>query len=337
MNSFGRIFRISIYGESHGKEVGCVIDGCPPGLPLSAEDFQEDLERRKAGLPGTTPRKERDTPLIRSGIFEGKTTGAPLHIAFANTGQRSEDYARFRFLPRPGHADFVVAKKFFGYNDYRGGGQFSGRMTLGLVAAGVIAKKIIHPASVRARLVEAGGSTDISRAVREARKNKDSIGGIIECLSTNVPLGLGEPFFDSVESLLSHLVFSIPGIKGIEFGSGFSSARMRGSVHNDPVMDVNGKTLTNHSGGINGGLTNGNLLFFRAAVKPSSSIPGPQTTVNLVTGKLDRLVITGRHDVCFALRMPVIIEAATACVLADLSLIQKAWERKSPDEQTPLS
>jgi chorismate synthase len=337
MNSFGRIFRISIHGESHAEEVGCVIDGCPSGLPLSADDFQEDLKRRRAGPRGTTPRKERDAPFIRSGVFEEKTTGAPVHISFENTDTQSEGYENFRQIPRPGHADFVAAKKFFGYNDYRGGGQFSGRMTLALVAAGVIAKKIIYPAFVRAWIIEAGGSTDIPRAIWEAKEDNDSIGGIIECLSTSVPLGLGEPFFDSVESLISHLVFSIPGIKGIEFGSGFCSARMRGSVHNDPLMDANGRTLTNHSGGIHGGLTNGNPLFFRVAVKPTSSIPKAQKTINLVSGKIEKLVIQGRHDSCFALRTPVIVEAATACVLADLSLIQKAQERESLGEQNPLS
>ncbi len=328
MNSFGRIFRVSIYGESHGWGVGCVIDGCPPGLSLSSADFKKDLERRKAQAVGTTQRKEKDSPLIRSGIFKGKTTGVPLHIAFENEDKRSEDYERIRHIPRPGQADLTAAKKFLGFNDYRGGGHFSGRMTVALVAAGVIAKKIISPTEIKAKIIEAGGTTELSKAVREAVENNDSIGGIIECTAKKVPSGLGEPFFDSVESLISHLVFSIPGIKGIEFGSGFSSARMKGSVHNDPIINVDGKTLTNHSGGINGGLTNGNLLVFRVAVKPTPSIPKPQKTINLQTNKIEKLVIKGRHDSCFALRTPVIVEATTACVLADLVLIQKTLEKR---------
>lgn len=327
MNSFGRIFRVSICGESHGREVGCVIDGCPPGLSLSPDDFQRDLERRRAGMPGTTQREEKDVPLIQSGVFEEKTTGAPVHISFENADTQSEDYENFRQIPRPGHADFTAMKKFSGFNDYRGGGHFSGRMTLALVAAGVVAKKIVRPTIIQAGIIEAGGSTDIVKAVREAGEDNDSVGGIIECISTDVPVGIGEPFFDSAESLISHLVFSIPGIKGIEFGSGFSSARMRGSAHNDPFIDVNGRTLTNHSGGINGGLTNGNPLVFRVAVKPTSSIPKAQKTINLISGEIENLVIQGRHDSCFALRTPVIVEAATACVLADLVLIQNTRER----------
>ncbi|MFW6159726.1 MAG: chorismate synthase [Acidobacteriota bacterium] len=332
MNSFGRVFRISIYGESHGWGVGCLIDGCPPGLALSVSEFQEDLERRRSHAAGTTKRQEKDIPLIRSGVFEGKTTGAPLHIAFENKEKRSEDYENIRYLPRPGHADFTAAKKFFGFNDYRGGGQFSGRMTVALVAAGVIAKKIISPVRVNAGVIEAGGTAEVKKAVREAVESNDSIGGIIECVATKMPAGLGEPFFDSVESLISHLVFSIPGVRGIEFGSGFSSARMKGSVHNDPIINVKGETSTNHSGGINGGLTNGNPLVFRVAVKPASSIPKPQKTINLLSGEIDNLAIKGRHDSCFALRTPVIVEAATASVLADLVLTQRTWERKLEED-----
>jgi chorismate synthase len=332
MNSFGRIFRISIFGESHGWGVGCLIDGCSPGLSLSAADFKEDLDRRRSHALGTTERQEKDVPLIRSGVLAGKSTGAPIYIAFRNTEEKSEDYENIRHLPRPGHADLTSAKKFSGFNDYRGSGQFSGRMTVALVAAGVIAKKTISPICVRAKIIEAGGTAEIEKAVKEAVQSRDSIGGIIECTAEKVPPCLGEPFFDSVESLVSHLVFSIPGIKGIEFGSGFSSARMPGSVYNDPIINVKGKTSTNHSGGINGGITNGNALVFRAAVRPPSSIPKPQKTINLLSGEIDDLVIKGRHDACFALRTPVIVEAVTACVLADLMLIQKTWERKLEED-----
>lgn len=319
MNSFGKLFRISIYGESHGAEVGVIIDGCRSGIPLSEEDFEKDLLRRKSGAKGTTPRLESDRPIIKSGVFNGKTTGAPIMIAFENTNIRSRDYDVLKDIPRPGHADFTAMKKYRGFNDYRGGGHFSGRLTLGLVAAGVTAKKIIAPISVRAILKEAGGDKDIDRAVDKAVEDKDSIGGIVECEIQNIPVGLGEPFFDSMESMLAHMMFSIPAVKGIEFGAGFGAARMKGSEHNDRIIDVNGKTATNYAGGINGGITNGNPVVFRVAVKPTSSISLPQRTINLKTGELQDLEIEGRHDVCIALRVPVVVECAAAAVIADLA------------------
>lgn len=323
MNSFGKLFRVSIYGESHGKEIGILIDRCPPGLELAEKDFEADLLRRKGGGKGTTPRLEKDAPLIKSGVFNGKTTGTPVLIAFENKDARGKDYGSLMDTPRPGHADFTAAKKYGGFNDYRGGGHFSGRLTLGLVAAGVIAKKIIQPLKVTAALVEAGGDTDIERAVNKALEMKDSIGGIIKCEVFNVPVGLGEPFFDSVESMLSHMMFSIPAIKGIEFGAGFRAARMRGSECNDAILDADGKTETNHAGGINGGITNGNPLLFRVAVKPTSSISLPQRTVNLQTGKQVDLAIQGRHDTCIALRVPVVVECAAAIVLVDFMMQNK--------------
>lgn len=321
MNSYGKLFRVSIYGESHGKEIGILIDGCPPGLGLTVEDFETDLQRRKSGAKGTTPRLESDGPMIKSGVFNGKTTGAPVLIAFENKNVSSKDYDSLKDIPRPGHADFAAAKKYGGFNDYRGGGHFSGRLTLGLVAAGVIAKKIIAPVKITAVLVEAGGDTDIDRAVQKALELKDSIGGIIQCEVIDVPVGLGEPFFDSVESVLSHMMFAIPAVKGIEFGAGFGAARLRGSECNDLIIDVSGKTQTNHAGGINGGITNGNPLVFRVAVKPTSSISLPQRTIDLQTGKPAELVIQGRHDTCIALRVPVVVECAAAIVLADLLML----------------
>ncbi len=327
MNSFGRLFRISIYGESHGKEVGILIDGCPAGLSLDEADFERDLLRRKSGAKGTTPRLESDQPTIKSGIFKGKTTGAPMLITFENTDVRSRDYDSLKDVPRPGHADFAARGKYGGFNDYRGGGFFSGRITLGVVTAGVVAKKIIKPITVNATLIEADGDTDIERAVNKAIEIKDSIGGIIACETLNVPPGLGEPFFESVESMLSHMIFSIPAIKGIEFGAGFGAARMRGSEHNDLIIDTEGKTETNHAGGINGGITNGNPIVFRVAVKPTSSISLPQRTINLKTGKRTDLVIEGRHDTCIALRIPVVVECATAIVLADLMLQEQKIPR----------
>lgn len=323
MNTFGYIFRVSIYGESHGEQVGVLIDGCPAGLPVTEVDFTHDLLRRKSGAKGTTPRIEEDKPKILSGVFNGKTTGAPLLIAFDNKNTKSEDYQQLQNFPRPGHADFTAKLKYGGYNDYRGGGHFSGRLTLGLVAAGVIAKKLIHPVSINATLIEAGGEKNIENAIDNAIKKNDSIGGIVECRAEQVPVGLGEPFFNSVESLLSHIIFAVPAIKGIEFGAGFDAARMFGSEHNDELIDSSGKTATNFAGGINGGITNGNSLVFRVAVKPTSSISKPQHTLNLESGKTEKLEVKGRHDACIALRVPVVVEAATAIVLADLMLAEQ--------------
>jgi len=331
MNSFGKIFRIKIFGESHGPEVGVTIDGCPPGISLSWEDFKTDLARRKSGAKGTTLRKESDTPRLISGVYQEHTTGAPLTILFENSDTRPDDYADFADVPRPGHADFAAKKKYSGFNDTRGGGHFSGRITIGLVAAGVIARKIIGPVEVKAKLVEVGGEKEVEHAVEKAIVANDSIGGIIECKVHQLPVGFGEPFFDSLESLISHMVFSIPGIKGIEFGAGFDSARMSGSEHNDCFVSTDGRTRTNHAGGINGGISNGNPLVFRVAVKPTSSISKKQKTINMTTGEMVDLEIKGRHDVCIALRIPVIVEAVTAIVLADLFLLNH-WQRVTSNQ-----
>ncbi|MFI5185892.1 MAG: chorismate synthase [Chitinophagales bacterium] len=338
MNSFGRIFRISIFGESHGESVGIVIDGCPAGLPLTVDDFLPDLERRKGGTQkGTTPRQEEDLPIFKSGLFNNKTTGAPITILFENKNVRSGDYDRQRAVPRPGHADFVAHKKFAGFEDYRGSGHFSGRLTVALVAAGVIAKKILltpFPLStsgegigVRSSILEIGGEADLDKGLQKAIDEKDSIGGIIECRVTGLPVGLGEPFFDSAESLLSHIVFAIPAVRGIEFGTGFAAAKMFGSAHNDPIENMEGKTRTNHAGGIVGGLTNGNELVFRIAIKPTSSTPKEQNTLNWETGKIENASVKGRHDLCIALRVPVILEAVTAIVLTDLMMLEQRIPR----------
>lgn len=323
MNSFGRLFRLHIFGESHGPAVGITIDGCPPGIPIVEEDFMADIERRNAGLQkGTTTRTEEDKPVFLSGVFKGTTTGSPLTIIFENKNIRSADYEKLRSTPRPGHADFVATKKFGGFEDYRGGGHFSGRLTVCLVAAGVIAKKIITAyntsVSINASILEVGGEKNIEKGVQQAIDAKDSIGGIVECVVTNLPVALGEPFFDSVESLISHAVFSIPAIKGIEFGAGFAAAKMKGSEHNDALENISGKNATNNAGGITGGLTNGNDLVFRVVVKPTSSTPAPQQSLNIETGNIEELSVKGRHDLCIALRVPVVLEAVTACVLADL-------------------
>jgi chorismate synthase len=324
MNSTGRIFRVGLFGESHGAGIGVTIDGCPPGLPLTTESFMEDLGRRKPGKTGTTPRVEEDMPELLSGQFNGFTTGAPLTILFRNKNVRSGDYADLRETPRPGHSDFVAYKRFRGYNDYRGGGHFSGRLTLCLVAAGVIAKKLLSPVTIEASLISAGGETNIEKAVSAALETGDSIGGVVECRANNIPVGWGEPFFDSVESVIAHLAFSIPAIKGVEFGSGFGAASMRGSAHNDPIIDDTGKTATNNAGGISGGLTNGNELVYRIAVKPTSSISISQSTYSVKTGKVEKLEVKGRHDACIALRVPVVMEAITAIALADLKLTSES-------------
>jgi chorismate synthase len=499
MNSFGRLFRISIFGESHGESVGIVIDGCPAGLPLTVEDFLPDLERRKGGTQkGTTPRKEEDLPIFKSGIFNDRATGAPLTIMFENKNTRSGDYEKQRAVPRPGHADFVARNKAGGFEDYRGSGHFSGRLTVALVAAGVIAKKLlarietlpqtapqtspptppqrggelgasnkpgyitnsveqwkylsefaklnrknsteaenklwqelrnrkiggckfrrqhaiagfipdfvcleqklivevdgeyhnlegqmqydnlrsawlkendyrlikftneqvlqkmpwvleeigknlssgsVSPSAlesepkgevgitVTSTILEIGGEKDLDKGLQKAIDNKDSIGGIIECRATGLPIGLGEPFFDSVESVLSHMVFAIPAVRGVEFGTGFAAAKMFGSEHNDAIEDMNGTTKTNHAGGVVGGLTNGNELVFRIAIKPTSSTPKEQTTLNWETEKVEPVSVKGRHDLCIALRVPVILEAVTAIVLADLLLLEQHIKRIIP-------
>ena len=318
MNTFGNRFRVSIFGESHGSMIGIVIDGVPAGIPLCEEDFSEDLSRRKSGAPGTTARVESDIARIQSGVFNGHTTGAPVCLAFANNNTKSSDYLQFEAQPRPGHADFTSSFKHKGYSDLRGGGHHSGRITIGLVAAGVIAKKIIDPISINASIIQIGGSSDWESLLEETRNSGDSLGGIIECRAKEMPVGIGEPFFNSLESLISHAIFSIPGIRGIEFGDGFAAAGMKGSQHNDPLISASGKTLKNGSGGINGGISNGNELIFRIAVKPTSSISLPQQTFSFLSSKVEELKAEGRHDTCFALRVPVIAEAATAIVLADL-------------------
>lgn len=320
MNQFGQSFRLSIYGESHGAGVGIVIDGTPSGIALSEDDFMADLQRRKSGAKGTTPRIERDLPQILSGVFNGKTTGAPIHIFFKNENVKSKDYSNLIDQPRPGHADWVAFEKFKGNNDYRGGGHFSGRLTLSLVAAGVIAKKVNSSVQFKASLIEAGGNTNITEAIDLAIAEKDSIGGVVECTISGVPVGLGEPFFDSVESKIAHLVFAIPATKGVEFGSGFAAASMRGSEHNDEIINVQGETRTNHAAGINGGISNGNNIVFRVAIKPTSSIGVSQQTLKKSTGKVEELQVVGRHDACIALRVPVVLEAVAAIAMADLLL-----------------
>ena len=323
MNTFGRKFRVSIFGESHGELIGVVLDGVPAGLELSEQDFEHDLLRRKSGAKGTTPRIEDDLPQIVSGVFEGHTTGAPLTIVFKNKNTKSSDYELFSAMPRPGHADLTAALKWDDCQDPRGSGHFSGRLTLPVVAAGVVAKKVLQDATmlddtpfsgVEAQIVEMG---DLDEAMNEG----DSVGAVVECTVPDIDPGYGEPFWDSVEALIAHAVFSIPGVRGVEFGDGFMAAKMRGSEHNDPI-GPDGRPLKNGAGGVNGGITNGAPIVFRVAFKPTSSIRKAQQTFNFATGEMDTLQVPGRHDVCFALRAPVVVEAMTAIVLADLVLVK---------------
>ena len=341
MNTIGRKFRVSIFGESHGELIGVVMDGVPAGLELSEADFEQDILRRKSGAKGTTPRIEADMPAIVSGVYEGHTTGAPLTVTFRNNNTRSSDYELFAAMPRPGHADLTAALKWDDCQDPRGGGHFSGRLTLPVVAAGVVAKKILADATmlddtpftgVSARIVELGGIPEVEsegneqmpaewqKAIDEAMKEGDSLGAVIECIVPDIDPGYGEPFWDGLEAVLAHAIFSIPGVRGLEFGDGFEAARMKGSEHNDPIGE-DGRPLKNGAGGANGGITNGAPLTFRVAFKPTSSIRKAQYTFNFAKGETDILEVPGRHDVCFALRAPVVVEAMTVIALADLVLM----------------
>lgn len=333
MNTTGRRFRVSIFGESHGEVIGVVMDGVPAGLELAEEDFMADILRRKSGAKGTTPRIEADMPTIVSGVYEGHTTGAPLTVTFRNTNTHSSDYELFAAMPRPGHADLTAALKWDDCQDPRGGGHFSGRLTLPVVAAGVVAKKILADATmldetpftgVDARIVELGGlpvETEWQEAIDQAMKEGDSLGAVIECTVPDIDPGYGEPFWDGLESVIAHAVFAIPGVRGIEFGDGFQAARMKGSEHNDPI-GPDGRPVKNGAGGANGGITNGAPVAFRVAFKPTSSIRKAQQTFNFQTGEMDTLEVPGRHDACFALRAPVVVEAMTAIALADLVLLK---------------
>ncbi len=329
-NSFGDKFRLTVYGGSHEPKLGVVIDGVEKGIPLSVADFSDDIARRKPGAKGTTSRMEADVPEIISGLRDGVTDGTPLRIEFTNGNIRPSDYDRFRDVPRPGHVDYVTDLQRYGidspcdFPSFTGGGMFSGRMTLALVAAGVVARKILLRTfgnlQIHAELTAVGGSSDKTQwqhLLDEAIADGDSLGGVVECRVTGLPAGLGEPYFDSVESMVSHAIFSIPGVRGIEFGDGFAASAMRGSGHNDP-FGPGGRLTKNGAGGVNGGLTNGNDLLFRVAFKPTSTIRKPQTTWDFARKCLVELSAKGRHDVCFALRTPVIVEAMTAAVLCNL-------------------
>ena len=332
MNSWGEKFRITLWGESHGQQVGVSIDGVPAGIALSEDDFSTDLNRRKSGAAGTTPRHESDTPRIVSGIYNGYTTGSPLTIEFNNENTRSGDYKSLETHPRPSHADLVARQKWNGYNDPRGGGHFSGRITLALVAAGVVAKKILGTQTTfQTDIIAIGGShnkEDFAKIIEHAQQAQDSVGGVVECRINGIQAGVGEPFFDSVESQIAHLLFAVPAVKGVEFGAGFKAAEMKGSEHNDPICDAQGHTATNHAGGILGGITNGMPVVFQVAIKPTPSISQPQKSVSLSKGEDQELVVHGRHDPCIVPRAVPVVEAAAALAIYDLILSNTQTSRR---------
>jgi chorismate synthase len=303
------------------KRFLCLILAVILVLGMCACAQKQEVQETTAKVTYTAT--DADIALLE-GLYEGRTTGSPLTIEFLNENTRSGDYSSLVSHPRPSHADLVAQQKWQGYNDPRGGGHFSGRITLGLVAAGVVAKKILgEAAQFSTDIIAIGGSHDKSSfesIIEQARQAQDSVGGIVECRVNGIATGLGEPFFDSIESQIAHLLFSVPAIKGVEFGAGFAASTMRGSEHNDMITDGEGHTSTNHAGGIVGGITNGNEIVVRAAVKPTASISREQQTFNLASGKVEPLIIKGRHDVCIALRAAVVVEAAVAIALADFKL-----------------
>ena len=330
MNTVGTLFKVSIFGESHGKLVGVLLDGVPSGIKLSEEDFISDIERRKPNKKGTTPRKESDIPHIESGVFNGYTTGGAILITFFNENINDNDYSNLVTQPRPGHADYTGYVKYSGFNDYRGGGSFSGSLTLGIVAAGVVAKKMLPNVTFHTDLTNLAGSTnpkEFHDILKNAVENHDSVGGIVTLTATGLPVGLGEPYFDSLESTISHLMFSVGGVKGIEFGLGFDGVSLKGSEYNDRIGDSKGGTITNNNGGINGGISNGNPIVVKVFVKPTPSIGLKQDTFNFRNDKVEGLVIEGRHDAAIILRAMVVLEACLAIALCDANLVFNAYKK----------
>lgn len=331
MSFAGRLLRATVLGASHGPGVGVLLEGCPAGLPLSADDLLPDLQRRRGGRPGTTDRVEDDLPTLAAGVHEGRTTGQPLLVWFENTRQGPPDPVDRRHVPRPGHADLPAVHRYGGFHDPRGGGPFSGRLTVGVVAAGAIARRLL-PADVRieAHLLRVGGRTDIDAAVDEARAAGDSLGGVLECRCTGLPPGLGEPPHDPLDARLARECLCIPGIRGFEIGDGFVLAALPGSQANDTPLEVTGRAATHRAGGVQAGMTNGNDLVFRVAARPAPSLPWEQPSIDLRTGAPARSIATGAQDACYALRLPVVVEAVAALVLADFLLLRRALAPQAP-------
>lgn len=352
-SSIGQRYVFTSFGESHGRCIGAVVDGCPAGLELDEKDIQKMLDLRKPGQSViTTQRKEEDRVEILSGVFRGNTTGAPIAMIIWNQDQRSRDYENLSLKPRPGHSDYPAYIKYKGFNDYRGGGRFSGRLTATFVMAGAIARKLLSETlgvdtysytcqvgKVRmasqatekmkgyiykneVRCPDTRAAEKMRAAILAARRSGDSVGGVIESITTNIPVGLGEPIFGSLESDLSRALFSIPAVKGVEFGSGFNGSTLHGSENNDEFAVRNGKivTKTNNAGGILGGISTGMPLVLRVAFKPASSIAKKQNTVDVKTKKPASLIVQGRHDPCVVPRAPPVVDSLVSVVLADHAL-----------------
>lgn len=327
MNTYGTIFRVSIYGESHGPAIGVIIDGLKPGLKIDLEAIIDDLSKRRPGGVGTTPRIEKDEFTILSGYFNGYSTGMPLHVMIENKNVKSEDYDNLKKHPRPGHADFVQQVKYDGYQDHRGGGHFSGRLTAALVVAGSIAKQMI-PFHISSQIIQLGNVVDpnqFDELIQQIQKEKDSIGGVIEITASEMIVGLGEPFFEKLDAEIAKIMFSIPAVKGVEIGDGFHGVHLKGSEFNDLLIDQKGKSETNHSGGISGGISNGNDLIVKVMMKPASSIGKPQETYHFDHHGISSLAIQGRHDSVIIKRAGIVLESALAIVLADFYLRFKAY------------
>ena len=357
-SSIGRRLVLTSFGESHGRCIGAVLDGCPAGLELGEKDVQGMLDQRRPGQSGiTTQRKEADAVEIISGVYRGRTTGAPITMIVWNEDRRSGDYEGLESVPRPGHSDYPAAVKYGGHNDIRGGGRFSGRLTATHVMGGAVARKLLRvtlgvetnsytsqigtvsmpPAGLATptkkmirstyandvRCPDEKAATRMRAAILAARKAGDSLGGVIESVTTGMPVGVGDPIFGSLESELSRAIFSIPSVKGVEFGSGFAGSALRGSENNDPYVVRGGdiRTGTNNSGGILGGISNGMPITMRVAFKPVSSIAKPQKTVDLRTRRPATLAVKGRHDPCVVPRAPPVVDSLVSLVLADQALI----------------
>ena len=352
-NTFGQKLKVTIFGESHGVGIGCIIDGLPAGIPIDWDKVREEMARRAPGNSNlATPRKEKDAFTILSGYFNDHTTGTPLAMEIRNTSQHSSDYDILQDHMRPGHADYTGHVKYGGFNDYRGGGHFSGRITAPLTFAGAIARQVLEKKGIHigSHVVTVAGISDkkfspmgestetlealrkqklpvltpdvgekMEEAILAAKREGDSVGGIVECMVTGLPIGLGDPFFDSLESELAHMMFSVPAVKGIEFGEGFGMAALTGSEANDPMAYENGQQvlITNQNGGVLGGISNGDPVIFRVAVKPTPSISKEQHTVNISTKENTLLSVKGRHDPCIVPRAIPVIENAAALVVLD--------------------
>ena len=349
----GLALRLSIFGQSHSEAIGMTLDGLPAGLAVDTEKLQAFLNRRAPGQNDwSTPRREEDRPEFLCGLKDGFTCGAPLTAIIHNNNTRPRDYSQLKITPRPGHADFTAEIKYRGYQDYSGGGHFSGRLTAPLCIAGGVLKQALEQRGITidARIESIAGIRDDSpftasvadkafpvvddtigeqmrEAIASARAEGDSVGGVIECVVRGVPAGIGEPMFDGIENQIARVLFAVPAVKGIEFGAGFAAANMRGSENNDPYTVRDGKveTLTNNAGGILGGISNGMHVVFRAAVKPTPSIAKEQQSVNLKTMQPEALSITGRHDPCIVPRAVPVIEAAAALAISDLILGESKW------------